>query len=156
MVARTPSRRALLGSVGAATTALAGCVADDDDPQVGLGEVQLVNYREEDVTATVTIRRAEELEYEVDHVLEGYRAREIGDDVSDETSIRESWMGDRVHYTVDVRTDVGSLETTYSTSDVEELVDDWGESECFTLLLRIDSDRISTALGTSETCPSDE
>jgi hypothetical protein len=156
MVARPPSRRALLGSVGTVTTALAGCVADDDDPQVGLGEVQLVNYLEDDVTATVTIRRAGELEYETDHELEGYRTREIGDDAADETSIRESWMGDRVHYTVDVRTDVGSLETTYSTSDVEELVDDWGESDCFTLLLRIDSDRLGTALGTSETCPQDD
>ncbi|MFU8869881.1 hypothetical protein [Natronococcus sp.] len=155
MVARTPSRRVLLGSIGAATTALAGCVADDD-PQVGLGEVQLVNYLEDDVTATVTIHRAEELEYETEHELEGHRAREVGDDVADETSIRESWMGDRVHYTVDVRTDVGSLDTTYSTSDVEEFVDDWGESECFTLLLRIDSDRISTALGTSKTCPQDD
>lgn len=62
-------------------------------------------------------------------------------------------MGDQVNYEITVTVSPDILETTYTTTDTEQFVDDWGPHACYDLVFTIDTQNSSTALGAMNSCP---
>ncbi|EMA06909.1 hypothetical protein C438_05132 [Haloferax denitrificans ATCC 35960] len=64
----------------------------------------------------------------------------------------EAWMGQNVAYEIAVTARNPRVEATFSTSDAEQLVEDWGENECFYVHFDITSEEILAAFSGMDTC----
>lgn len=131
----------------------AGCLGslpfrdEPASPRVGLGKISVLNSRETRTTADITVLRDGRPVYEQSHTLEGREANRV-----DMVEVVESWMGQNVAYEIAVTARDPRVEATFSTSDTEQLVDDWGENECFQVQFDITSDGIPTAFGGMNNC----
>lgn len=140
-------RRKTLLLVATGMLGAGGCIGTQE-PEVGLGQVSVQNLRDHPVALHVSIDRADEPVLEETFTLDGRDDRTV-----DGVTITEDWMGDRVGYTVSVELVDERLEQSFSTSNAEEFVDDWGLHECFGCLFLIEDQTIDHALDPLETCP---
>lgn len=131
----------------------AGCMGslpfrdEPASPRVGLGKISVLNSRENRTTADITVLRDGRPVYEQSHTLEGREGNRV-----DMVEVVESWMGQNVAYEIAVTARNPRVEATFSTSDAEQLVEDWGENECFQVQFDITSEEIPTAFGGMNTC----
>ncbi|ELZ65953.1 hypothetical protein C457_15382 [Haloferax prahovense DSM 18310] len=107
----------------------------------------MLNVREAQTTADITVLRDGHSVYEQSHTLEG-----IEGNSADMVEVIESWMGQHVTYEITVTARNPRVEATFSTSDVDQLVDDWGENECFQVQFDIARGEIRTLFGAMDTC----
>lgn len=87
--------------------------------------------------------------YERAHTLDGKEGSLIGS-----VKVVEPWMGQKVPYEIIVTARDSRVDATFSTSDAEQFVDDWGKNSCFRVDFDITSETIRTALGGMNDCPS--
>lgn len=85
--------------------------------------------------------RDDTLRYEETHTVRGYR------------EVSETWMGDQVPYTVTAAVVDDPREATVTTSEIERMVRDWGESECFEVSFTVYETDVGSFLGALEDCP---
>lgn len=133
---------ATIGMVG-----VGGCIGSQE-PEVGLGKVSVQNLRDHPVVLRISVDRADEPVFEETYTLDGRDGRTV-----DGMTITEEWMGDRVEYAVTAELVDEGLEQSFSTSDAEEFVGDWGAHECFGCLFLIEDRMIDHAIDPLETCP---
>jgi hypothetical protein len=135
-------RRTVLASA-LGSGVLAGCSSfAEREPPVGLGRIQLLNITSDIVPVVVTVKRDGRRVYEDEFELDGVR------ELVDET------MGHRVPYvvTVSVPDDPRSAETSWEQLDY--LVSDWGEMNCYGLSFTVETDDITGAFTADDVdCP---
>ncbi|RDZ64312.1 hypothetical protein C5B90_11895 [Haloferax sp. Atlit-12N] len=102
----------------------------------------MLNVREAQTTADITVLRDGRSVYEQAHTLNS----------ADMVEVIEPWMGQHVTYEITVTARNPRVEVTFSTSDVEQLVDDWGENECFQVQFDIARGEIRTLFGAMNSC----
>ncbi|SFK59961.1 hypothetical protein SAMN04487950_0109 [Halogranum rubrum] len=151
-MAPSTTRRHLIATIPFVTLG-AGCMGslpfrdEPASPRVGLGKISVFNSREAPTTADITVLRDGRSVYEQSHTLEGREGNRV-----DMVEVVESWMGQNVTYEVAVTARNPRVEATFSTSDAEQLVEDWGDDECFQVHFDITSEEIPTAFGGLNTC----
>lgn len=116
-------------------------------PRVGLGKFSVFNSRESPTIADITVLREDRPVYQQSHTLEGREGN-----VVDMVEIVESWMGQNVAYEIAVTARDPPVEATFSSSDAEQFVEDWGENDCFQVQFDITTEDILTALGGMSNC----
>ena len=133
-------RRTALGCVVGAMAAIAGCTTEDG-PQVGLRSVSISNRRHDPVEIAVSITKDDTERYNETHTLE-----ERG------VNLEKDWMGERTNYAVTVTVPDEGLEGSVTTAELENLVSDWRDTECYFLRFIIYDDNVGPAVGGAETC----
>lgn len=79
-------RRVLLVTLGASVVPLSGCVGERN-PEVGLGQIGVVNRQQNPVSIRVTVEKRGDEVYDATHDLAGRTGN-----VVDGTTIIEAWM----------------------------------------------------------------
>lgn len=134
-------------AVGTAAV-LSGCVSSP--PPLGLREIELGNATEQDVTVDVTVEKSDQTVYDATH--------ELGPDApANQKRIKADWMGDRAYYEVTATAHV-SGEEFVTRSNSESLVgeDDYADTECFDLFVRVSDHEVTMGQSFKETCESGE
>lgn len=142
----TVNRRTFI-AVGT-TVVLSGCVSSP--PPLGLRQIGLRNGSEQEVTVDVTVEKSDRTVYDATH--------ELGPDApANQKRIEADWMGERAYYEVTARARVGGEEFV-TRSNSESLVGegDYGDTECFDLVITVDDDDVTMAQGFKDTCESGE
>lgn len=142
------TRRALLGSLGASTTAVAGCLGNDG-PRAGLGKLQVDNHRREPMGVRVAVETDGTQVYERVHRLEAPEDRF-------RTEIQGEWLGKTVSYAVTVSVTDGSLAKTVTTADVRQWVEGELSMDCYGLAFNIYQDQILVRFFPQVSCPTPE
>ena len=142
-------RRRLLAAISA-TAIPGGCLNGDPSPVVGLGEITMVNVRDEPIEARFAVEKDDSVVYDETHFLEG-----TGDGPAGRVEIVEDWMERGAEYTVTVSLVDSDHSNSFSTSDATDFVGDWGDADCFSLSATPEPDGIYFAIGTLESCPGD-
>lgn len=141
------TRRNFLTLAACCTFSLSGCLNDNDDIEVGLGEIHIVNNHERDTNLDLTVEKEGVVVHEETYGFEG-----ADPDSSGSKTIVEDWMGETVNYNIIFESPTKGFEQTYSTNEAEEFVDQWGENDCFRLIVSIEEKDVKIALDASE-CP---
>ena len=152
-MAPSTTRRHLLTTVPLVALG-AGCLnslpfREDSSPRVGLGAIRVLNRRETQTTVEITVLRDGDRVYGQAHTLNGNEGNLVGS-----VEVIESWMGQRVPYEIAVTARSPRADATFTTSEAEQFVEDWGENDCFDVHFDITSETIRTALGGINDCPS--
>jgi hypothetical protein len=152
-MAPSTTRRHLLTTVPLLALG-AGCTnalpfREDSSPRVGLGTIHVLNGRETQTTVEITVLRDGDRAYDRAHTLNGTEG-----DVVDEVEVDEPWMGQKVPYEITVTARNPRVSVTFSTSDAERFVEDWGENNCFRVDFHITGESVQPALGAMNDCPS--
>jgi hypothetical protein len=148
------TRRRVLAAVPAVALG-AGCTgglpAGDAtaSPTVGLGGVRVLNFRAARTTVDVSVRRDGRSVYDRAHTLDGHEGNQV-----DAVDLSESWMGQTVPYEVTVTARDPRTTASFSTADAEQFVEDWGDDSCFRVDFDVTDERVRTALGGMDDCPS--
>ncbi|WP_128478658.1 hypothetical protein [Halorussus pelagicus] len=118
----------------------------DRTPEATLASVLVVNDRKNPVEVAVRIDKDGSTQYQETHRISGQDA----DDNA--TEIETDWMGDQVPYSITVKVVHATVTKTYTTSDAEEDVSDWGGNTCFDTAFTIEPSDIRVSIGASEDC----
>lgn len=138
-------RRVLLSALGCGTLSLAGCTTSRSR-KAALTNVIVVNGRSQATQVEVSIDKNGTTRYRNTHLITGQDA----DDNAIE--ITRDWLGERVPYSVTVEVVHGTATETYSTSDAEADVSDWGTDACFDTVFTVDPSDVRVSIGSNESC----
>lgn len=125
---------------------LAGCMSEDEK-KIRLGEIYMVNNQNQDAEINVEIKKEGDKVYEETHMF-----APVESGTAESIEIVDDSMGDPVYYDVSFDYINNSFDTSYSTEDAENFVDEWGDDECFRLVASIELDRINLAIAGMESC----
>lgn len=141
-------RREILSATTASLGLFGGCLnRSDNSPEVGLGEIEMMNVRENSIEAAFIVAKEGEKVYERTHTLEGNKNGAAG-----AIKIVEPWMGEKVSYDVTVSIVSSDQQGSFSTKDAEEFVSKWGDNDCFGLFIT-PKDEIYFGINAMESCP---
>jgi hypothetical protein len=136
-------RRTVLAVLGTSTLAGCGLRSSDDGPPVGLGRGRLLNGTERDALALhVTVDR------------DGTRVYDEPVRVEVAETLAEPWMGEQVPYTVTVSVTDESRDAETSWEQLDSLVSDWGDMDCYEIAFDVEPDAIDELLNSDGVpCP---
>lgn len=132
----------------------AGCTGalpfrEESAPRVGLGAIHVLNRRETRTTVETIVLRDGERVYDRAHTLDGTEGN-----VVDVVEISEPWLGREIPYEVTVTARDPRVDTSFSTADAEQVVEDWGENDCFRVDFHVTDESVQPSLGAMNDCPS--
>jgi len=130
-----------------AAVLVSGCI-ERTDPPIGFGELYVVNHREQEVDVQIKIKKESEEVYDNIHGFGGNESN-----AAETVRIIDDAMGERSYYEVEITDLSENIDRSYSTEEAEEFVDDWGENECFGLIVTIEPDDIYIGIQSMSSCP---
>lgn len=137
-------RRSFVVGFGGCIVAISGCTTDDS-PSVGLGRITVSNDLEEPVELRLIVTKDGDQAHDNEYTVDGRAVNGV--------DLESEWMGDSVQYEVTAILPDDGIERTVTSDELEQLVSEWGDTNCYHIDFVVESENIRAGLFTLDYCP---